>query len=247
MVKITFSWDDGSTEDMKLMELSLKYNLPGIFFIPASNNERDVMSENEIKIISGLNFEIGAHTFSHVYLTGISLEKAEQELVMGKTYLEQLLGKEVPHFCFPGGRFNQKLVEVSRKYFKSARTADIGSISCDNSFLIKPTFHYYNRGVNSLIFNGLKNSFPISLLALKNILSLNYFEIIKNIIEDLSKFNDTAYVMIWGHSWEIDKYELWGKLEDLFQDINGKYQGNILNYSDFLKCGIPKKKINGNL
>ena len=241
MVNITFSWDDGAIEDMKLLDLSLKYSIPGIFFIPATNPERSVISKEDIKSIAINNFEIGAHTFSHAYLTKIPLEKAEEEMAIGKAYLEQFLGKEVSHFCFPGGKFNPKLVEVSRQYFKSARTADTGSISHDNSFLIKPTFHFYNRGKKSLIFNGIKNSFPISLLAIKNILSSDYFEIIKKIIEDLSNSNDIAYVMIWGHSWEIEKYELWGKLEDLFQDINGKYPGNILSYSDFLKCGIRKK------
>lgn len=235
MFKITFSWDDGSIEDLKLMDLSIKYSIPGIFFIPATNTERRVMSKENIKTISKNNFEIGAHTYSHSCLTDLSLEKANEELLTGKTYLEQLLGNEVPHFCFPGGKFNSELVEASKQYYKSARTADTGSIIQNNSYLIRPTFHFYNRGKRSLILNGLKNNFCIFRLSLKNILSSNYFEWIKNILADLSNSQETRYVIIWGHSWEIEKFLLWDKLEDLFQNMKWKYQNSILCYSDLIR------------
>jgi peptidoglycan/xylan/chitin deacetylase (PgdA/CDA1 family) len=156
MIRISFSWDDGAPEDLKLMDLSLNYKVPGIFFIPAKNKERGVMSVDSIKTLSNNNFEIGAHTYSHSYLTDMSLEEADDEISSGKEYLEQILGKEVPHFCFPGGKYNMKLVETSKKYFKSARTADTGAMVRPQSFLIKPTFHFYNRGRLSLIYNSLK-------------------------------------------------------------------------------------------
>jgi peptidoglycan/xylan/chitin deacetylase (PgdA/CDA1 family) len=241
MVKITFSWDDGSYEDLKLMELSLKHNIPGIFFIPASNNERDVMSEKEIKTIAGQNFEIGAHTYSHAYLTELSLQRAKEELLTGKTYLEQILGNEISHFCFPGGKFNSELVDISKQFYISARTADTGFIGNNRSYLIKPTFHFYDRGKKSLIFNGLKNSIQIFRLAIKNRASSDYFEFIKNIIDDLAIYSGTSYIMIWGHSWEIEKFQLWTKLEALFQYLTSKYPENILSYSDFLRIRNKEK------
>src|SRR5450759_2035031 len=128
MVYISFSWDDGAIEDLKLMDLSLKYSIPGIFFIPATNMERGVMPDENIKTLSKNNFEIGAHTYSHLYLTKLEFKKADEELLSGKDFLEQLLGREIPHFCFPGGKYNPELVEASKKYFKSARTADTGAL-----------------------------------------------------------------------------------------------------------------------
>lgn len=234
MVYISFSWDDGAIEDLKLMDLSLKFNIPGIFFIPATNTERSVMSKENIRQIANNNFEIGAHTYSHSYLTQLSLKKANEELLTGKIYLEQLLGSEVSHFCFPGGKFNSELVEVSKQYYKSARTADTGSLIQNHSYLIKPTFHFYDRGKKSLIFNGLKNNSPIFRLSLKNILSSNYFDLIKNLIADLANLHSFNKIIIWGHSWEIEKHQLWGTLEDLFRVINDCYPNNVLDYSRFL-------------
>lgn len=234
MVYISFSWDDGAIEDMKLMDLSLKYDIPGIFFIPANNNERDVLPEGYIKTLSKNNFEIGAHTFSHSYLTLLPLKTAQRELSDGKNFLEQLLGKEAPHFCFPGGKYNNDLLEVSKQYFKSVRTADTGALVQSNSYLIKPTFHFYDRGLNSLIFNSLKNGSPIFRLALSNILTRNYFELLKKLIVSLANSPDSNKIIIWGHSWEMERFNLWWYLEDLFNFVNTNYPKSKLGYSELL-------------
>jgi peptidoglycan-N-acetylglucosamine deacetylase len=234
MVYISFSWDDGAIEDMKLMDLSLKFDIPGIFFVPATNNERDVMPEKNIKTLLKNKFEIGSHTYSHAYLTLLPLEKAQAELLNGKNFLEQLLGIEASHFCFPGGKYNSELLEVSKQYFKSARTADTGAMLQSNSYLIKPTFHFYDRGKKSLIYNGLKNRSPIFRLSLTNILSRNYFDFIKNIIVDLANSPEHYKIIIWGHSWEIEKFQLWWWLEDMFQFININYPKVKRGYSELI-------------
>jgi peptidoglycan/xylan/chitin deacetylase (PgdA/CDA1 family) len=234
MIKIAFSWDDGAVEDLKLMDLSLNYNIPGIFFIPSTNKERGVMSAENIKTLSDNNFEIGAHTYSHTYLTKISNEKANDELRSGKDYLEQILGKEVPHFCFPGGKYNIGLVETSKKYFKSARTADTGALIQADSFLIKPTFHFYDRGRISLIYNSLKNRSPVLKFSMTNLKMSDYFGLIKVIINRLSDTPDFHNIIVWGHSWEIEEYSLWVKLKDFFQFINIFYPGSIFGYSDMI-------------
>jgi hypothetical protein len=234
MVEICFSWDDGAVEDMKLMDLSIQYDIPAIFFIPATNGERGVMPEADIKTLSKNNFEIGAHTYSHSYLTLLPLGNAHAELLNGKSFLEQLLGKEIPHFCFPGGKYNSELIEISKLYFKSARTADTGALVQSNSFLIRPTFHFYDRGIKSLIYNSLKNTSPIFRLSLSNIFCRNYFELIKNLVVDLDNSPDSNKIIIWGHSWEIEKFQLWGQLEELFQFISLNNPKSKLTYSQLL-------------
>ncbi len=56
MLFISFSWDDGAVEDLKLMELSQKYDIPGIFFIPCTNPERAVLTEENIRTINRNGF-----------------------------------------------------------------------------------------------------------------------------------------------------------------------------------------------
>jgi peptidoglycan-N-acetylglucosamine deacetylase len=234
MISISFSWDDGAIEDLKLMDLSLKYNIPGIFFIPAKNPERSVMSNDSIRILDKNGFEIGAHTYSHSYLTGLPFNEAKSELKTGKIFLEQTLGKEIPHFCFPGGKYNAKIVEASRLYYKSARTADTGAFVGSDSYLIKPTFHFYNRGMKSLIYNSLKNHSSILRYCFKNIFITGYFALISSLMEDLAKNSSDNRIIIWGHSWEIEKFNLWDHLEKLFANIQERYTENLLKYSDMI-------------
>jgi peptidoglycan/xylan/chitin deacetylase (PgdA/CDA1 family) len=235
MVIISFAWDDGSFEDLKMMDLSLNYNIPAIFFIPVTNSERSVIPKSEVKAIAGNGFEIGAHTYSHSYLTYLPLTKADMELTSGRDFYEQLLGKEIQHFCFPGGKYNYKLVAMAKNHFKTARTADTGAIISESRFLIKPTFHFFDRGKKSLIYNSFKNSSLIGYLTMKNIFSRGYFNLLKNIIADLKDFPDTHRIIIWGHSWEIEQFSLWGELEDFFQWLNKDYSSNLQHYSEIVK------------
>jgi peptidoglycan-N-acetylglucosamine deacetylase len=235
MILIAFSWDDGPAEDLKMMDLSSKFNIPGMFFIPATNPEREVLNSADIRKIDASGFEIGAHTYSHEYLTKLSLTEAENEIVKGKDYLEQLLGKSAGHFCFPGGQFNKELTGISRKYFDTARTADTGALVENNSFLIRPAIHFYDRGKLSLLYNSAKNLSLLCPTVLKNIFEDSYFGLLKRIIADINKFSGTHRMIIWGHSWEIEKYSLWNELDDFFQWLTRNYSPNLRSYSDLLK------------
>ncbi len=234
MVHVSFSWDDGAIEDLKLMELSLRFNVPAIFFIPARNDERKVIRGEHIKTLFSNGFEIGSHTFSHSYLTQVSYSEAEQEMNDGKDYLEQILGTELPHFAFPGGKYNKDLVKLSKKYFRSARTADTGRTLSGSDYLVKPSFHFFDRGKKSLIFNSLKGSSRIFQLALHNIFAADYFNILNDILRTLARREDHTKVIIWGHSWEIETHQLWDLLKNLF-DIRLSEGGiTFTRYSDIL-------------
>ncbi len=156
-------------------------------------------------------------------------------MVSGKKFLEQTLGKEISHFCFPGGKLNKRLVEAARSYYKSARTADTGALVQENAFLIKPAFHFFDRGKKSLLYNSLKNNPQIFRLLLKHLMGPGYFDLIKATIADLAIAPGNYKLIVWGHSWEIEEFHLWDRLEDLFQTVKLRYPGNIRGYSDLLK------------
>ncbi len=236
MVKIAFSWDDGSVEDLKLMDLSMSYGIPGIFFIPGSNKERAMLNELSIKDVASNNFEIGSHTMSHTYLTEIPVADAEREMLHGKDYLEQLLGKEIPHFCFPGGKYNDELVRIAGKYFATARTADTCAIIKNASFLVKPAFHFFDRGKKSLLYNCIKNKSPILNFLTSRLLRNEYFSIISGLVDDLNNSVKLYRIIIWGHSWEIEENGLWSKLEELFRHLNTSHPDSVSKYSDLLNC-----------
>lgn len=242
MVNISFAWDDGPIEDLKLMDLSLKYRIPGIFFIPANNPERIVLSGENIKILKKNAFEIGAHTYSHKYLSNIPLNKAHYEILKGKDYLTQLLGNEIDHFCFPGGKYNDELLKITRGLFRSARTADTGALIQEDSFLIRPALHFYDRGKLSLLYNSIKNMSLVFPATIMNIFEDSYFDLLKKIIESLNSYKGTHRMIIWGHSWEIEEHSLWGDLNNFFKWLNRDYSSNLQSYSEILRMN-PNSEI----
>lgn len=239
MVNVAFSWDDGAVEDLKMMDLMLKYDIPGIFFVPAINNERKVIHINDVRRLFENNFEIGAHTYSHLYLTDLMPEDAEEEIYRGKVYLQDSIGEKISHFCFPGGKFNSDLVTISKKYFSSARTADTGAMMTGNSFLIKPSFHFYNRGKISILYNSFKNNLTLFNTTV-SLVNKDYFSLIECVILKLAHSNRFFNVIIWGHSWEIEKYGLWKYLESFFILINNEIGLRKCSYSGLLNSRIGK-------
>jgi len=235
MIKISFSWDDGAVQDLKLMDLLLRLRVPSIFFIPCINPERPTITPDQIKILLNNGFEIGAHTYSHQYLTLVPVQQAREEIINGKDFLEQLLGQKINHFCFPGGRYNEIHLKVAQHFFTSVRTADTGALIKPGEFIVRPAFHFYNRGKNSILLNSLKHLSPIFPAALKSTDGVNYFDYIYLIIEKLQRSNNTYFLNIWGHSWEIDEFLLWDRLQSFVNCLTENFRDCIGSYSDILE------------
>jgi peptidoglycan/xylan/chitin deacetylase (PgdA/CDA1 family) len=56
--------------------------------------------------------EIGSHGLSHVPLAEISLEKARGEIFDSRKILEDLAGREIRHFCYPYGSWNNAVRDL---------------------------------------------------------------------------------------------------------------------------------------
>jgi len=191
-MKIITSWDDGRKQDFRLAELLKKYQLPAIFYIPANCEiGRDGILE------LARDFEIGSHTLSHTLLTRIPLAKAEREIIGGKSILKAVLNKEITKFCYPRGYYNEEIKQLVRLAgFKEARTTKVLYTNVDDPFETNTSVHIYNRKEY-----GDDGWMKVALEML-----------------DKTKYENGIY-HLWSHSWEIDKYDWWEPLEQLFKII----------------------------
>ena len=234
-MKIAFTWDDGAPEDLKLMELHRKYEIPGMFFIPNRNSEgRKVLSPSQIQNNASELISFGGHTENHVYLTGVSLKCAEREAVNNKYYLEDLLGKKTDHFCLPGGAYTREILQVIYKYYKTIRTADTMSFICGER-LCRPSFHVYPRGIKSLIGNAVRNGSAAEGMYVLRHMNAGYFQIIRSLISECMVQDKT--VVVWGHSWEIEEKNLWGWLEEVMKEMSEKCKKACVPYDELFRGG----------
>ncbi|MFQ5788797.1 MAG: polysaccharide deacetylase family protein, partial [Thermodesulfobacteriota bacterium] len=193
-MKIVTSWDDGHKLDLKIVELLKKYKLPGIFYI--SNVDLGFGLKKLIEISE--DFEIGGHTISHPEdLKRLTYTQLCEEICYNKKWLEDITGKPIKSFCYPGGRYNEETVRVVKECgYENARTTVILNTDLpEDPYRVQGTIHFSKRRE----YNGKS---PLEV-------AVKQFE--------LAKSKPNGYFHIWGHSLEIEKYGLWDDLEKLFK------------------------------
>jgi peptidoglycan/xylan/chitin deacetylase (PgdA/CDA1 family) len=191
-LKFYSSWDDGHNLDLKLANLLLYFGLPGIFYIPSNHKIGD---EQLLEIAR--NFEIGGHTISHPedlkILDDLNLKL---EIEGNKFYLEETLEKKITQFCYPSGRYDERVRQaVAEADFLGARNTIVLKNHPRNGdpFQIETSIHIFQR-------QEYKNK--------------TWFEVAKEQARLAAK--NKGYFHIWGHSWEINKYNQWTELEKFF-------------------------------
>ena len=96
MTTLLVSIDDGYPVDLILAESLARLDIRATFFIPRKNCEGlKVLRPSEIKEINAMGHEIGSHTFNHRYLDALPMPEAKVEILDGRKYLEDILGKSV--------------------------------------------------------------------------------------------------------------------------------------------------------
>lgn len=217
---ITTSWDDGHPLDLKLKNILKRYNIPATFYIPIRNRERDNMSFFQIKNIAR-EFDVGAHTYNHINLTTIPLELAKKEIIEGKMELENIIDREITMFCYPKGAYNNKIIEVVKKVgFNGARTTHIFSMRIKNIYKLGSTITAKNLPIKHYINELIKNgNYKLFLYLTKHLnkFSLNWDQIARRTLEYVNKWGGVWHLR--GHSWEIELEDDWGKLEEIFAEI----------------------------
>jgi peptidoglycan/xylan/chitin deacetylase (PgdA/CDA1 family) len=84
---------------------------------------KPVMTTAQLREWVDAGMEVGAHTRTHPHLVQVPAGQVGEEVRGSKADLEALTGREVQHFCYPYGEFDEGVLEVVRKAgFASATT-----------------------------------------------------------------------------------------------------------------------------
>lgn len=82
----------------------------------------DLMSAEQLREVRAAGISIGSHTVNHVKLAEVDLDLQREELAVSKKALEDILGEEVRHLCYPFGSFNLDAVSVAHETGYSSAT-----------------------------------------------------------------------------------------------------------------------------
>lgn len=88
---------------------------------------KPLMTVDEWRLWIKAGMELGSHTCNHAKLIDLSPEDAQKQIVESKHELEQLLGCDVRHFCYPYGSFApEHCVMVKEAGYVTATTMNRG-------------------------------------------------------------------------------------------------------------------------
>lgn len=203
---VTFSYDDGVTPDLKLIEIFNKYGMKCTFNLNYGLGPTSGGWECNGKPVNRLDLrehaaayaghEIAAHALTHQDLTKISPEEARKEMVEDKEGLTGLFGKCPVGMAYPYGTFNDEVVELlSELGFKYARTVwESCNFDVQTDLLrFRPTCHHDNERLFEL---------AEEFLALEP--------------------EEPKIFYIWGHSYEFMGNDNWDRIEKLCQMLSGR-------------------------
>lgn len=212
MKAVTFSYDDGVTQDQRLIELFNKYGLKCTFNINSgllgqagSLIREDVTVAHckpracEVRNIYR-GHEIAAHTLTHPSLCKLPDEEVIRQVEEDRLALSEIAGYEVVGMAYPGGGINydERVVRLIREHTKIryARTM-IGSNSFEpqeDLLSFKPTA-YHHESLPALFETGRRF---------------------------LAAQSDRPQILyVWGHAYEFDIHNTWKEFEEFCRMISG--------------------------
>lgn len=236
---ITTSWDDGHVLDLKVADLLNKHGLTGTFYI-ARQYLDERMTETQLRNLSQ-NHELGAHTLTHPTLTEIDDTQAREEIVGSKSWLEDVIGKPVTSFCYPKGMYTTSHRDmVQAAGYSIARTVVPYHFRGDDPFQMPTTLHIYPfplrpikglRGIRTRLqpirrFMPHRSRLNVPFTALASWTSLA-----KSLLDEAQRRDGIWH--LWGHSWEIDKFDMWSQLDDILA-IASQYQTQAKTNTEIL-------------
>ena len=207
---VTFSYDDGITQDIRLIELLNRYGLkctfnlnsgllgkPGILWREEQHISHYKIHPSDVKSVYE-GHEVAVHTLTHPSLPGKDEEFIIRQVEDDRIALSELVGYEVVGMAYPCGPNDDRCASIIREHtgVKYART-----VTDTDSFAPQTYLHRFNPNAYHLNFDRLD--------ALAD--------------RFLSEERDEPKIFyVWGHAYEMDyRPDYWVRLEDFFRRIAG--------------------------
>ena len=214
MKAVTFSYDDGITQDRRLIKLFDKYGLKSTF-----NINSNLLGKSGSLFLSGVTVahvkprveevaaiyeghEIAVHTLDHPRLTTLDEAEIIRQVEEDRKNLEAICGYDVVGMAYPCGGVNndERVAQVIRtntaiRYSRTI-TENFSFELQDDLFRFNPTVYHQNWD--------------------------KLFELADKFLA-LPEMPDTPQIFyIWGHSYEFDTKDTWDRMEEFCKKISGR-------------------------
>lgn len=212
MKTITFSYDDGVTQDQRLVDLFNKYNLKCTFNLNSALGGTCKLHKRSGTTFTHGRFdtdeyrrvyqghEVAVHTLTHPHLINLSDEEIIREVEQDRLALSDAMGYEVTGMAYPygDGSVDSRVIELIRRHtgVKYSRLTDAthGFEPQSDLLAFHPSIHHADWA--------------------------NLFDLGKKFVDMQPDSPKLFY--IWGHSYEFDIDDSWDRFEEFLKLISNR-------------------------
>ncbi|MBR1824054.1 MAG: polysaccharide deacetylase family protein [Ruminococcus sp.] len=202
---LTFSYDDGNFQDIKLIDIFNKYGMKATFNLNSGlmNDKGDwvttqgrtvrrLRTDNIAEIYKG--HEVAVHCATHPHIIDMPEEELRREILDDKAALEKLFDCKINGMAYPYGEVSPEIMRITGECgIKFSRTCwDL---------------HGFQPQTDLLMFRATCHH--------------NYEKLWELVDEFLAYDGDEPiYFCLWGHSYEFDIHENWQLIEEFCRKLS---------------------------
>ena len=202
---LTFSYDDGVKQDIRLVEILNKYGMKGTFNLNSgqykpegeeSKNRR--MTEKQItELFAGGPHEVACHAYTHPSLAEMPASFATYEMIKDREALEVQFGTIVRGMAYPNGSVSDEVVELLKAcgIVYARTTVSTEKFNLPTDWLRLPATCHHNNP--------------------------RLMELAEKFVTMKVKHHPQLFYL-WGHTYEFDDNENWNVIEAFTEYMSGK-------------------------
>ena len=208
---VTFSFDDGVLQDIRLIEIFNKYGLKGTFNLNSGLQglggeferngkmvRHDRVLVNKIKEVYA-GHEVAVHTIVHPTLTTLDEATIIYQVEEDRKQLSKLCGYEVIGMAYPNGPNDDRVAKIIAdntpiRYARTIAATRSFAVQKENLLRYNPTVYFIDPCFEEIVDKFLA-----------------------------SESEEDQLLYIWGHAYEMDaEFISWEKMEDICKKLSGR-------------------------
>ena len=218
---LTFSYDDGVVQDIRLIDIFNKYGLKGSFNINTGLYfPEDAVREkyygrmklSEAKALyTNSGHEVAVHALTHPFLEKLSETAVLEEILTDRRNIEKDYGTIARGMAYPYGTYSDTVIRALRAcgICYSRTVVSTGAFTFPENWLtLDPTCHHNDPKLMEMAERFVNGS--------------------------VEPARGVQMFYVWGHSYEFDNNDNWNVIEELAAYVSGKediwYATNIEVY-----------------
>ncbi|MDE6567570.1 MAG: polysaccharide deacetylase family protein [Lachnospiraceae bacterium] len=199
---VTFSYDDGVSQDIRLVSIFRKYGMKATFNLNTGIQTEESRFEIQGVPIHRMNqsdgleqvyqgHEIALHGLTHAAPSDLDSQKYEQEFLQDARNIQRIYGKYPLGMAYAYGDYSDEIIrylqQIGMQYGRTVESSHQFALPQD-PMRLQPTCHHNDECL---------------------------FELAEKFLAAEPKQDEPMLFYIWGHSYEFDVEDNWDRIETL--------------------------------